>query len=91
MKLVDVGRIRWTTSTAWSKKTYYTPDVPQYSQQMIVGHARPVFFMSPSPYLQDIIPYIFVKVCQRTSASMTKGTCSFGKRRNTSHTICVEM
>ncbi|CAN7076032.1 unnamed protein product [Brassica oleracea var. botrytis] len=23
------GRIRWTTSTAWSKQTYYTPDGPQ--------------------------------------------------------------
>uniref|UniRef100_A0A0D3D2M6 Ribosomal protein L37 n=1 Tax=Brassica oleracea var. oleracea TaxID=109376 RepID=A0A0D3D2M6_BRAOL len=29
MKLVDGGRIRWTTSTAWSKQTYYTPDGPQ--------------------------------------------------------------
>ncbi|CAF1947121.1 unnamed protein product [Brassica napus] len=91
MKLVDGGRIRWTTSTAWSKQTYYTPDGPQYSQQMIVGQTRPVLFMSPSPYLrlQDIIPYIFVKVLLTRIRFSDEGNREFRKEEEQeSHSLC---
>ncbi|XP_018443207.2 polyadenylate-binding protein-interacting protein 3 [Raphanus sativus] len=37
-------------------QTYYSPNSPQYQQQMMVGQQRPVLFMPPSPY-QPEMPY----------------------------------
>ncbi|RID56635.1 hypothetical protein BRARA_F00065 [Brassica rapa] len=35
-------------------QTYYSPNSPQYPQQMMVGQQRPALFMPPSPYQPEM-------------------------------------
>ncbi|CAH2033518.1 unnamed protein product, partial [Thlaspi arvense] len=44
------------TTQLGTNQTYYSPNGPQYPQQMMVGQQRPVLFMPPSPY-QPEMPY----------------------------------
>ncbi|XP_024006325.1 polyadenylate-binding protein-interacting protein 3 isoform X2 [Eutrema salsugineum] len=42
------------TAQLGPNQTYYSPNGPQYPQQMMVGQQRPVLFMPPSPYQPEM-------------------------------------